>query len=320
MKKIQILLMLLMVGIPAMEAQNYKMVLKKTDGTTHEFPVEEILEISMEEIVPDLPLRVIVSENEMIDPSASAKSKRIKARAPITTTSTLTSFAMHGNNYDYYLTKESSQWKANRDYWPRDVSVDTDVKFYAHSAGDYYSDSNGQYIQFSVVDNPANQHDLLVATKTTSYNASNGAVNLTFDHACTAVEFNVCMTSKLKTELGDHRLTVKRIELKDVYNSGEYYFDDDSWRNLTTKYDANHNAIYTLTNSDINVSTELTHLPCEYLFMIPQTTEGSARLEVNYTIDSSESKTATIPLSNISWDAGFKYTMNIKLNTSMIEL
>ena len=29
MKKIQILLVLLMVGIPTMEAQNYKMVLKK---------------------------------------------------------------------------------------------------------------------------------------------------------------------------------------------------------------------------------------------------------------------------------------------------
>ena len=51
MKKIQILLVLLMVGIPTMEAQNYKMVLKKTDGTTHEFPVEDIMEISMEEIV-----------------------------------------------------------------------------------------------------------------------------------------------------------------------------------------------------------------------------------------------------------------------------
>lgn len=317
MKKIQILLMLLMVGIPAMEAQNYKMVLKKTDGTTHEFPVEEILEISMEEIVPDLPLRVIVSENEMMDLSASARSKRIKARAPITTTSTLTSFAMHDGTYNYNLTKGTSQWKSDRERWPTE-NRDQNVTFYAHSAGDYYS--NGQYIQFSVVDDPANQHDLLVATKTTSYNASNGAVNLTFDHACAAVEFNVCMTSKLKTQLGDHHLTIKRIELKDVYNSGEYHFAD-GWKNWTIiTDDENHNAIYTLTNSDINVSTELTHLPCEYLFMIPQTTGSSAKLEVNYTIDSSESKTATIPLSYISWNAGCKYTMNIKLNTSMIEL
>lgn len=318
MKKIQILLVLLMVGIPTMEAQNYKMVLKKTDGTTHEFPVEDIMEISMEEIVSDLPLRVIVSENEMITPSASAKSKRMKARAPITTTSTLTSFTMHGNSYNYQFTKESSQWKASPDYWPRGVDRDADVTFYAHSAGDYYSD--GKYIQFSVVDNPANQHDLLVASKTTSYNASNGAVNLTFDHACAALEFNVCMTSKLKTKLGNHSLNVKRIELKDVYNSGEYHYAD-GWKNLTIKTDENHNAIYTLTNSDIIVSTELTPLPCEYLFMIPQTTGSSARLEVNYTIDSStESKTAIIPLSNMSWDAGHKYTINIKLNTSMIEL
>ena len=131
MKKIQILLVLLMVGIPTMEAQNYKMVLKKTDGTTHEFPVEDIMEISMEEIVSDLPLRVIVSENEMITPSASAKSKRMKARAPITSTSTLTSFTMHGNSYNYQLTKESSQWKASPDYWPRGVDRDADVTFCA---------------------------------------------------------------------------------------------------------------------------------------------------------------------------------------------
>lgn len=314
MKTIQLLLVLFMVGIPTVKAQNYKMVLKKTDGTIYEFPVDEIKELAMEEIIPDLPLYVTVSENEMIDPSTSAKSKRTKARAPITTTSTLTSFTLHGKGYDYALSKSSTKWTANPDYWPRRTDGDEEVTFYAHSAGDYHPEGN--YIQFNVDNNAFVQHDLLVATKTTSRNASNGVVNLTFDHACAAVLFNICMTNKLKTKLGAYNLTVKSVVLKDVCNTGEYHFSG-GWNNKAKNEFSN----FVLTNSKINVSTELEPLPCGYLFMIPQTMDGAARLEIVYTIGASEEeKTATIPLSNISWAAGCKYTVNIKLGTSTIQI
>lgn len=315
MKTIQLLLVLLMVGIPTMNAQSYKMVLKKTDGTTHEFPVEDIVEVSVEEVTPKLPLYVTVSENELTDPSTSSKSKRTPARAPIITTSSLSTFSMYGANTNYKLTKES-QWKAVPNYWPYNVLPNVDVTFYAYSDGTF--NKNGNFIQFNVDGNAFEQKDLLVATTTTSNQASGGYVNLTFDHACAAVQFNMGMTSKLNGQLGSKELTVNSVTLKNVFNSGEYYYSE-GWKNLSVKLEQGNNPSYTLTNSDITISTELQPLPCEYIFMIPQTLTD-ALLEVKYTVGSSEAKTTTIPLSNITWAAGRKYTINVKLNTSMIEL
>ena len=315
MKTIQLLLVLLMVGIPTMNAQSYKMVLKKTDGTTHEFPVEDIVEVSVEEVTPKLPLYVTVSENELIDPSTSSKSKRTPARAPIITTSSLSTFSMYGANTNYKLTKES-QWKAVPNYWPYNVLPNVDVTFYAYSDGTF--NTKGNFIQFNVDGNAFEQKDLLVATTTTSNQASGGYVNLTFDHACAAVQFNMGMTNKLNGQLGTKALTVNSVTLKNVFNSGEYYYSE-GWKNLSVKLEQGNNPSYTLTNSDITISTELQPLPCEYIFMIPQTLTD-ALLEVKYTVGSSEAKTTTIPLSNITWAAGRKYTINVKMNTSMIEL
>lgn len=315
MRTIQLLLVLLMVGIPTMNAQSYKMVLKKTDGTTHVFPVEDIVEVSVEEVTPKLPLYVTVSENELTDPSTSSKSKRAPARAPIITTSSLSAFSMYGASTSYKLTK-GSQWKASPNYWPYNVLPNVDVTFYAYSDGTF--NTKGNFIQFNVDGNAFEQKDLLVATTTTSNQASGGYVNLTFDHACAAVQFNMGMTSKLNGQLGSKELTVNSVTLKNVFNSGEYYYSE-GWKNLSVKLEQGNNPSYTLTNSDITISTELQPLPCEYIFMIPQTLTD-ALLEVKYTVGSSEAKTTTIPLSNITWAAGRKYTINVKLNTSMIEL
>ena len=315
MKTIQLFLVLLMVGIPTMNAQSYKMVLKKTDGTTHEFPVEDIVEVSVEEVTPKLPLYVTVSENELTDPSTSSKSKRAPARAPIITTSSLSAFSMYGANTSYKLTK-GSQWKASPNYWPSSASSNVDVTFYAYSDGTF--NTKGNFIQFNVDGNAFEQKDLLVATTTTSNQASGGYVNLNFDHACAAVQFNMGMTSKLNGQLGPKELTVNSVTLKNVFNSGEYYYSE-GWKNLSVKLEQGNNPSYTLTNSDITISTELQPLPCEYIFMIPQTLTD-ALLEVKYTVGSSEAKTTNIPLSNITWAAGRKYTINVKLNTSMIEL
>lgn len=309
MKKIQLFLVLLMVGIPTMEAQNYKMVLKKTDGTTHEFLVDDIVDISVEEIIPDLPLYVNVSENQMIEQATSAKAKRTKARAPIINTSTLESFYLHGNNYNYKLTKESSRWKADTERWPSN-NQNQEITFYAHTAGDFYSD----YIHFEVEGDAWSQYDLLVATRTTSFNASQGTVNLTFDHACAAVDFNILITNTLKNRLGYNALIVNKVELSNVAHSGNYYFAN-GWSDLEGA------GSYTLTNGPLTVSTESQPLPCGYVFMIPQTLGDTACLDIKYSLSGSpEVKTAIIPLTGIKWDAAHKYTINIKLGTSTIQL
>ena len=55
--------------------------------------------------------------------------------------------------------------------------------------------------------------------------------------------------------------------------------------------------------------------------MIPQTLGDTACLDIKYSLSGSpEVKTAIIPLTGIKWDAAHKYTINIKLGTSTIQL
>lgn len=314
MKTIQIIIVLLMVGIPTMEAQNRLLVVKKTDGTTQEIPVKDIVEMTVEEY---LPLKVNVSENEMMDPTASAKAKSTQAKAPIITTATLTSFKMcedvNGADIKYELTKKSSGWEISRDRWPT-TNPDQEVTFYAYNAGVFYN----KYVQFEVDPSPWQQTDLLVASNTTSYNANNGCVNLTFDHACAAVEFQISMTKTLSEILGGTSLKVKWVELKNVKDTGKYFFGINSWEQMGSSGN-----VYPLTNTDMEITTTPETMPCGYLFMIPQDFQGdsTAELVINYTVGSGGStKTVSIPLKNFAWDTGKKHVMNIKLNTSMIEL
>ena len=160
--------------------------------------------------------------------------------------------------------------------------------------------------------NASAQHDLLVAKNTVSYNDHQGKVPLTFDHACAAVAFNVQITNTLKTKLGS-TLTVNSIVLRNVSNTGNYYFGTSTWG------DVSGSAYYTLTDGDITVDNTPQALSSNYLFVIPQTRADNGTtgtyLEINY---DSNTKQATIPLA-INWKAGQKYTINIKLGTTLIQ-
>ena len=167
--------------------------------------------------------------------------------------------------------------------------------------------------------NASAQHDLLVAKNTVSYNDHQGKVPLTFDHACAALAFNVYITNTLKTKLGS-TLTVNSIVLRNVSNTGNYYFGSSTWGDVKASDDPNTPPHYTLTNGDITVDNTPQALSSNYLFVIPQTravngTTGTY-LEINYTL--SGSKQATIPLS-VNWVAGTQHTINIKLGTTLIQ-
>ena len=253
---------------------------------------------------------VEVEETPMTDTSAPEEEK-METRATATTTSTLAAFSMNYQGNKSAFKKTGTEW--NTLSWPGWVRTNEKIDFYAYTGGTFYYNSDNPYLTFTVAEDASHQHDLLVAeNKQIAYSDAGGRVSLTFDHACAAVVFNVQITNTLKTKLGGY-LTVNSIVLHNVKNSGDYYYGTKSW--VVGK----SSSYYTLTNSDIFVTTSYESLPCGHLFMIPQTsaangTEGTY-LEVKYT--TSGANTAYIPVQ-INWEAGKLYTISIRLGTKTI--
>lgn len=262
---------------------------------------------------PQRPISVEVSET----PFGNTTEARQLTRAAITDLTSFNSFKMTANNpaKDNYEVTKNGSWVVNND-WPTDVDDNTSVTFYAYSNGDYNDNSGTPYISFSMDENASAQHDLLVATNTVSFNKHQGKVPLTFDHACAAVAFNVQITNKLKTNLGS-TLTVNSIVLRNVNNTGRYYFGGTpAWQNVSGS------AYYTLTSGNIYVDTEAQALSSNYLFVIPQSSEANGTtgtyLDVTYTFSGQTKTSATIPLA-VDWVAGTQHTINIKLGTTLIQ-
>lgn len=261
---------------------------------------------------PQRPISVEVSEA----PFGNTTEARQLTRAAITDLTSFSSFKMTANNpaKDNYEVTKNGSWVVNN-YWPRDVNDNASVTFYAYSNGTYNDNSGTPYISFIMDENASAQHDLLVATNTVSFNDHQGKVPLTFDHACAAVAFNVQITNTLKTKLGS-KLTVNSIVLRNVSNSGKYYFGTSTWG------DVSGSAYYTLTSGNITVDTEAQALSSNYLFVIQQSSEANGTtgtyLDVTYTFSGQTETSATIPLS-VNWEAGKQYTINIKLGTTLIK-
>ena len=257
---------------------------------------------------PQRPISVEVSET----PFGNTTEARQLTRAAITDLTSFSAFTMMTANKDKLsVEKKNGSWVVDGS-WP--VGDNTPVTFYAYSNGDYYDNSGTPYISFSMDENASAQHDLLVAKNTVSYNDHQGKVPLTFDHACAAVAFNVQITKTLKTKLGS-KLTVNSIVLRNVSNSGKYYFGTSTWG------DVSGSAYYTLT-SGITVDNTPQALSSNYLFVIPQSSEANGTtgtyLDVTYTFSGQKETSATIPLS-VNWEAGKQYTINIKLGTTLIQ-
>ena len=263
---------------------------------------------------PQRPISVEVSET----PFGNTTEARQLTRAAITDLTSFSAFTMTANMDNLSVEKKNGSWVVDGS-WP--VDDNTPVTFYAYSnnSNRTYNDNSGTpYISFIMDENASAQHDLLVAKKTVSYNDYQGKVPLTFDHACAAVAFNVQITNKLKTDkLSNSSLTINSIVLRNVNNTGRYYFGGTpAWQNVSGS------AYYTLTSGNISVDTEAQALSSNYLFVIPQTravngTTGTY-LDVTYTFSGQKETSATIPLS-VNWEAGKQYTINIKLGTTLIQ-
>lgn len=250
-------------------------------------------------------LTVVVSENPLQDENASAR-EALRRTAAATTTASLSHFFLNYENNPQEFNKGGSTWETGT--WPQDVGDDTSITFYANDGGTFNWVSDDPYVSFTMDEDAFNQKDLLVATTETYKSEHAGQVYLTFDHACAAVQFYV-----YKEESADY--VVKSIKLKNVKNTGDYHYSSNSWNDLRkTKKDqpTEDEILYTLTNGNINVSSEHQLLPCQWLFIIPQSKEGLT-LEVTYTKGGELKPTKSLTLGTGSWEAGKKYTVNIRI-------
>ncbi len=268
---------------------------------------------------PETPIRIEVEVNE--EPIVDTSDQARETRGTATTTATLSGFKMYAVynasiDKEYSVSKSDNGWTIDSDIWPSNNPVD----FYANTGGTFNLNSGDPYVRFEVAENASTQHDLLVAKKLQQSRPTDGVgkVSLTFSHACAAVAFNVQITKTLHSKIGSN-LTVNSIKLFNVYSEGKYFFNSRKWEYVTDNGTEPVKSFYTLTNGDITVTTDYQALSSNDIFVIPQSRNADGTngmyLEINY---SNNSKSAIIPLS-VNWQAGYRYTVNIRLGTSQIE-
>ena len=247
-------------------------------------------------------LTVVVNENPLQDENASAR-EGLTRTAAATTTASLNHFFLNYENNPQEFKKGGSTW--DKGTWPP-VGDNEHITFYANDGGTFNWVSGDPYVSFTMDEDAFKQKDLLVAQTTTAYNDHGGQVYLTFDHACAAVQFNVYQEETATTYV------VKNIKLKNVKNTGDYHYKTKSWNiNSGTTF-------YTLTDTtsdgmDITLDKQL--LPCGWLFVIPQDKSGLT-LEVTYTKNGGSETTKNLSLSSGTWQAGKKYTVNIRIGNA----
>lgn len=275
-----------------------------------------------------------VKANPWLDENGNAR----ETRGAVITTETLQQFFMDAYNSSGLLANytvnrnNDNSWiptpDNNQGGWPGDKN--TPVSFYAHTADNCYKDDSGNYyVAFTVEEASANQSDLLLSRVTNvTYSGTGGVIWFTFDHACAAVEFNIQITNKLKTEKNIESLTVNSVALKNIANTGDCYYSTGSgnqWKNvgdISEPGDQKGYTNYTLNTGALTVTTSPKPLPCNTLFVIPQKLGTDTKLVINYTLSDKEN-TAEIPLKetdkDTEWKAGHLYPINIVLGTTLIQ-
>lgn len=269
------------------------------------------------------------SANPWLDENGNAR----ETRGAVITTETLKNFSI---NFWLYSDKNVIDVKRVGDNinnswidieWPRSVGNEIPISFYAHTAGTCNKDDSGNYyVAFNSEEASGFQHDLLLSKITdVTYSRTGGVIWFTFDHACAAVEFNIQITNKLKKEKNIESLTVNSVVLKNIAKTGDCYYSTGSgnqWKNvgdLSDPGDQKGYTNYTLTTGALTVTTTPQSLPCNTMFVIPQTLGSESKLEIGYTSSAQKDTTAVISLKDTKWEAGHLYPINIVLGTTLIK-
>ena len=244
-------------------------------------------------------LTVEVSERPMQTEDGEKAPRRADAA---TTTETLNTFTMCVDNKEWYatLTKTDGKWTTS---WPGG-DASKKYNFYAYNVGsknEFVWNGGDPYVSFTMEEEVANQKDFLVAktAEAKSHSETGGKVSLTFDHACAAVQFYVFKEEESATYV------VKEIQLQNVYKQGDYHFNNNTWSDLKTP------TYFILTTGEITPTSTKQLLPQEWLYVIPQSKKGM-QLQITYTKNGDDQEPKFINLSG-SWEAGYQYTVNIKI-------
>jgi len=285
------------------------------------------------------PMTIEVTENPMVQDGEGGGT----TRAAITTNSSLDKFYM---SYVYgsepssdpiVATKDSEGKWSSTGSWP-DAGIDTEVTWYAYTSGTFHptgeeSASMSPYINFTVEEAAASQHDLLVATAIGTYSGTSGKLTFTFDHACSALRFYV----KKSPNLDSYTLSVSSIVLKNVKKRGKYYYGTSSWNDIDTytNYTLYSGSAMTLgsdkTKDYVALNGNFGTAGEPYLFIIPQTltawdTTGdlsNTYLELTCTITNTStstqvySGTAYIPFA-ATFEKGTKYDVKINIGKNSL--
>ena len=308
-----------------------------------------------------------VSQEPLTDPDHPG------TRTAIQTEETFQTFYMNyyvdgtlGNMNFTTVNKDGAHtWKADK-MWPSGNTQNKPVHFFAYANVDYNAadDQYGEgllmikedtkpvqhYLEDIEIDETAaHQKDLLVAqtTQTEPSETTDKVVSLTFSHACAALQFSICKTNSLSA----YEIKVNRIILHNIKKKGDYYYNDNSWKNISE--DAADKTKFTLFAYD-NGTQQTVSIPVEndahsnslllasnaddYMFVIPQTVVGrdenlnGAYIEIvcsiigggandNDCADKEGGSDQTmgsvyLPFAD-TWEKGYIHRYNIRMGTSL---
>ncbi|WP_294748266.1 fimbrillin family protein [uncultured Prevotella sp.] len=281
------------------------------------------------------PMTIEVTENPMVQDGEGGGT----TRAAITTNSSLDKFYMsyvygsEASSDPITATKGSEGKWSSTGSWP---GTSDEVTWYAYTDDTFNQTEDANklpYINFTVEEAAASQHDLLVATASGTYSGTGGKLTFTFDHACSALRFYV----KKSPNLDSYTLSVSSIVLKNVKKHGKYYYGTSSWNDIDTytNYTLYSGSAMTLgsdkTKDYVALNGNFGTAGEPYLFIIPQTltawdTTGdlsNTYLELTCTITNTStstqvySGTAYIPYA-ATFEKGTKYDVKINIGKNSL--
>ncbi|MBO5537546.1 MAG: fimbrillin family protein [Prevotella sp.] len=263
-----------------------------------------------EPVAKPRPLTVEVTEIPFNSQTNEQGARQLTRASEITISSLGNFFVFNNQNTDAItFEKSGSNWVGDGS-WPG-VANNTPVTFYATNIANSSAFVNGtKSFSFTVDEYVDKQKDLLAAKTTAAFSAGKGKISLAFDHITTAVTFSIALSANAAAK---GTVVLKNAMLYNIPNTAAYSFTSDSWGTpAASKSD------YTLTTGDITLSTAPQQLPCNYLFLIPQTltayhaesNPGGAYLEVKLTVDSGAEKTVRYPVA-LTLEQGWIQPVNI---------
>lgn len=272
-------------------------------------------------------LLIEVSEEPM---TYTVGSRSVGTRSAVYTMGNVDNLYLSDNStrediYKWTISRDGNRWSVQNYSWPSSLS---EVSFFAWNTSSTLYYESGYYIPHAVDQNASSQTDLLVATTTVPRNSSK--IQLSFNHACAAVNFTISKTAKLS----DCDVKVTRVKLHNIIDKGDYFIGRaNPWAYGDSK------TYYTIRSTEGEIiDTDPTPLMAanDYMFMIPQSLTAwdkssnlkdcyfSIECTINGTINTGTQEekqinfngTAYIPFAP-AWEAGTMYTVDILLGTGL---